>query len=92
MAVVLGVDISPGEEIVLLFPVNASGHVTQYMLVGVDEPMAGCDVSRRAHANHTQPRAAGKRFVYALVQLGKGVAHVGETVVLASQRRVSARA
>lgn len=44
MAVVLGVDISPGQKIALLFFVDAGGHIPQDMLVRVDKAMAGCDV------------------------------------------------
>ena len=44
MAVVLGVDISPGQKIVLFFFVDAGGHVPKDVLVRVDEAMAGCDV------------------------------------------------
>ena len=44
MAVVLGVDISSREEIILFFPVDAGGHVTQDMLIGIDEAMAGRNV------------------------------------------------
>src|ERR1700730_16640409 len=84
VAVVLGVDISSCEEIVLFFPVNAGGHVTQDVLIRVDKAVAGRDVPRLAHADHAQPSATGKGFVYPLVQLGKRVADVGETVVLAS--------
>ncbi len=44
MAVVFGVDISSSEEIILFFPVDAGGHVTQDMLIGVDKAVARCDV------------------------------------------------
>src|SRR5580658_3209102 len=44
MAVVLGVDISPGQKIALLFFVDAGAHITQNMLVRVDKAMAGCYV------------------------------------------------
>ena len=44
MAVVLGVDISSSEEIILFFPVDAGGHVTQDMLIRVDKAVAGRDV------------------------------------------------
>ena len=44
MAVVLGIDISSSEEIILFLPVDAGGHVTQDMLIGVDKAMAGRDV------------------------------------------------
>ena len=44
MAVVLGIDISPGEEIILFFPVDAGGHITQDMLIGIDKAMAGRDI------------------------------------------------
>ena len=84
MAVVLGINISSCEEIILLLPVDAGGHVTQDMLIGIDEAMAGCNVPGRPDADHAQPSATGKGFVYPLVQLGKRVAHVGKTVVLAA--------
>jgi len=44
MAVVLGINISSCQEIILLIPINAGGHVTQDMLIGIDEAMAGRDV------------------------------------------------
>ena len=44
MAVVLGVDISSCQEISLLIPVDAGGHVTQDMLIGIDEAMAGRNI------------------------------------------------
>src|SRR5277367_661050 len=84
VAVVFGVNISSSQEIILFFPVDAGGHVTQDMLIGIDEAMAGRDVPGRADANHAQTSAAGKGFVYPLVQLRKRVAHVGKTVMLAA--------
>ena len=44
MAVVLGIDISSREEIILPVSVDAGGHVTQDMLIGIDEAVARCDV------------------------------------------------
>ena len=44
MAVVLGIDISSREEINLPVSVDAGGHVTQDMLIGIDEAVARCDV------------------------------------------------
>src|ERR1700679_3803080 len=45
MAVVLGIDISSAQKIVLLLFVDARGHIAQDMLVRVDKAMAGCDVA-----------------------------------------------
>jgi hypothetical protein len=67
MAVVFGVNISPGEKIVLLFFVDTGGHVTQDVLIGVDKAMAGGDISRGTDAHHAQPGAAGEGLVDALV-------------------------
>ena len=55
------------------------------VLVGIDEAVAGSDIARRADAHQAQTRAAGVRFVDALVQLGEGVADIGKAVVLAAQ-------
>ena len=84
MAVVLGIDISSSQKIILFFPVDAGRHITQDMLIRIDKAVAGRDVPRRANADHAQPGATGKRFVYPLVQLRKRVADVGETVVFAA--------
>src|ERR1700677_2042074 len=44
MAVVLGIDISPGKESALLFSIHPGGHVTKHMFIRVDEAMAGRDI------------------------------------------------
>ena len=45
MAVVLGIDISPGKKSALLFSIHPGGHVTKNMFVGVDKAMAGGDIA-----------------------------------------------
>src|SRR5580658_8374172 len=44
MAVVLGINISPGKESTLLFSIHPGGHVTKHMFVGVDKAVAGRDI------------------------------------------------
>ena len=86
MAVILGIDISSSEEIILFFPVDAGGHVTQDMLIGIDEAMAGRDIARRSDTNEPESGAAGMRFVHALMQFGQRVADIREAVMFAAQR------
>ena len=44
VAVVFGINISSSEEIILYFPVDAGGHITQDMLIGIHKAMAGRNV------------------------------------------------
>ncbi len=82
MAVVLGINISPGKKSVLLFSIHPGGHITKNMFVGVDKAMAGRDIPGWTDTNHPQSCAAREGLIDSLVQLGKGIAYVGKTVVL----------
>src|ERR1700728_3911636 len=44
VAVVLGINISPAKESVLLFSIHPGSHITKHMFVGVDKAMAGRDI------------------------------------------------
>ena len=89
MAIVLGVDVSAGKEIVLFFPVDAGGHMTKDMLVSEStKRWQGAMSPDGPTPTMPRPGAAGMRFVYTLVQLGERVADVGKAVVLAAQREL----
>src|ERR1700691_2854505 len=45
MAVVLGINVSPGKESVLLFSIHPGGHITKNMFIGVDKAMTGRDIA-----------------------------------------------
>ena len=73
------------EKVGLLLAIDAGGDVAQRVRIGIDKAMARRDIAGRSDAHQSQPRAAGMRFVHALVQLGQRVADVGEAVHLAAQ-------
>src|SRR5580698_8381041 len=52
MAVVLGIDISPGKKSVLLFSIHSGGHIAKNMFVGVHKAMAGRDIAGWTNTNH----------------------------------------
>ena len=38
------------QKILLLFAIDAGRDVTERVSIGIDEPMAGCDVTRRSNS------------------------------------------
>ena len=84
VAIVLTINMAAIQEVRLLGSVEAGRDVAERVGIGIDKTVAGRNVPGRPDADHAQPSAAGKRFVDPLVQLGKRVAHVRETVVLAA--------
>src|SRR6476660_6424008 len=85
VAGIFGANVSAIEKSGLFLFVDAGGDVAENVLIGIDEAMARSNVARRAHAEKAEARAAGMRFVHALVQFGQRVADVGEAVQLAAQ-------
>lgn len=51
MTIVLPFDVAPIEKLVLLFLIDAGAYIAQSMRVGIDEAMAGCDVTGRTDAD-----------------------------------------
>ena len=73
------------EKILLLFPIDAGGNMTERVCVGIDETMARRNITRRPDSHQAERRAAGMGFVDTLAQLREGIAHVREAVHLAAQ-------
>src|SRR5215475_16109975 len=85
VAIVLGIDVSAPQKIFLLLPVNASRNVPESMGVGIDETMAGGDISRRPHPHEAEGGATRMRFVHTLMQLRKSIADIREAVHFAAE-------
>src|SRR5262249_37532425 len=66
-------------------PVNASRNVPESMGVGIDETMAGGDISRRPHPHEAEGGATRMRFVHTLMQLRKSIADIREAVHFAAE-------
>src|SRR5215831_12182040 len=88
VAIVLGIDVTAIEKSLLPGAIDSGRDIAERVGIGIDEAMAGRDIARRADAHQAKARAAGMRFVDALVKFGERVADVGESMQLAAQRKL----
>ena len=84
MTVRFGLNVAAIEESGLFFPVDTSGDVSQSVLVGIHETVAGSNIAGRSDADQTKARATWMRFVHTLVEFGESVADVGKAVKFAA--------
>lgn len=76
MAFILRVDVAAVKKLFTLLFVDARRDMPESVLIGIDEPMARCNITRGSHTYETQSCTAGECLIHSLVQFGKCVAYI----------------
>src|SRR4051812_16351170 len=77
-----------GEELVLARMFDTIEHGAELVRVGAGETVAERDITICRDTHETEPRATRICLAHSFVQLLERVAHVGETVAPAGERRL----
>src|SRR5260370_7801871 len=73
------------QEVGLLLFVEPGCDVSEFVLIGIDEAMAGSDVAGRSDAQEAKASSTRMRLVHTLMQLRERIADVGKAVQFAAK-------